>query len=253
MHELTENPEELLRRELAKGEAMRWSGRPTARAFRRRVSSRTSFGVLFALFGLVWMGVAVLILAMPQGGVGTSSRARSAGSAMNPALGSESRLSSGRRRPPTSAEKIFIPAFGSIFVVTGSVMGALSLKESSRARRTAYAVTDRRAIILEATRKGVEVESYEGEDLTSIRKRYHKDATGDLVFAAVRVGKRRVRWENNGHPHSTQGFYGVPEPRRVAKLLEELSRGKEAPPEPLAPDEADTETKADIPPPTRHR
>jgi hypothetical protein len=89
----------------------------------------------------------------------------------------------------------------------------------------------------------VEVESYEGEDLTSIRKKYHKDATGDLVFSAVRRGKRKVRWENNGHPHSTQGFYGVPEPRQVAKLLEDLSRGKHAPPEPLAPDAEDVQAQ----------
>ena len=221
-------PVDLLRGELSRGETLRWSGTPSARAFRARVASRTSFGVIFALFGLVWMGVATLILAMPESGVARNSRASRAGSTMNP--------EPKHRRPPTSAEKIFIPAFGSIFVVTGGVMAGLSFKESARARRTAYGVTDRRAIILEASRKGVEVESYEGEDLTSIRKKYHKDATGDLVFAAVRRGKRTVRWEHNGHPHSTQGFYGVREPRQVARLLEDLSRGKQAPPEPLAPD-----------------
>jgi hypothetical protein len=87
-----------------------------------------------------------------------------------------------------------------------------------RAKRTAYILTDRRAVVLSVGwRSKVSVRAFEAEGLTDLQRTERADGSGDLVFATdVTAGSR-------GRTRSTEvGFIAVRDVKEVEGRVRRL-------------------------------
>jgi hypothetical protein len=78
-----------------------------------------------------------------------------------------------------------------------------------KGQRTCYALTDRRAIVVQPVSFRIEMRSYTPDGLLSISRRERRDGAGDLIFAEVRT-EDQVRRE---------GFLAIDRVREVEDLL----------------------------------
>jgi hypothetical protein len=111
--------------------------------------------------------------------------------------------------------------FGLPFVGIGCVMLAAPWWAARMARRTAYALTTDRAIILAPSPwgGGVSVRSFSPGELGDVERVQRHDGSGDLILARewVRGSKGRMR-------EKTTGFIGVPAVQTVQLRIDELAR-----------------------------
>src|SRR5262249_8379046 len=127
----------------------------------------------------------------------------------------------GRNNRPPGVGGFFacFPLFGLPFVLIGLGMLSSPFWLRRKAKRTCYALTDRRAIVWEAGSFGsVQVLSYRPAELTKIRRVEYPDGTGDLVFEEeITIGTG-----NRGYSTTTrqrQGFMSIDHVRQVEELL----------------------------------
>jgi hypothetical protein len=171
---------------LRPGEQLLWVGQPQPSRFARSSIGLVLFGIPWTAFAIFWVTLASFGALQIGQGVGVISWA--------------------------------FPLFGVPFVVIG--LGFLSSPYWMRrkAKRTCYALTNRRALVWEAGVFGsVEVRSYQPADLTKIVRRDYADGSGDLVFE-----ERMVQRSGKGGTNvSTQerGFLGIANVRDIEELL----------------------------------
>ncbi len=112
----------------------------------------------------------------------------------------------------------FITGFGLIFVAAGLMGVTAPIRAWYRGSRTSYAVTDRRAIVLEPKiglgHVSFRVQSYPPGGLHEIYRNERGDGSGDLVFQEVvsfdHKNRRRV---------SRRGFLAIADVREVERLV----------------------------------
>ena len=82
------------------------------------------------------------------------------------------------------------------------------------ARHTLYAVTDRRAILIEAPFRRV-IQSFTGERLTTVVRREDRQGRGDIIFEreASRGSKDRTVYRD-------VGFFGLSDAKAVEQILQ---------------------------------
>jgi hypothetical protein len=173
--------EDVIRRELQPGEVMLWNGRGTH--FRMGVTAIPAvlFGTFFAGFAIFWIAMATVMGGKQGGAIGIF--------------------------------QIIFPLFGVPFLLVGLGVMASPFWAKRRAKNTLYALTNRRAIILEAAWFGSSrtVHSYEPSGLGAMTRVEHQDRSGDLVFERKITGTQK-----NGRPITKKvGFIGVPNVREV--------------------------------------
>lgn len=175
---------------LEPGETVRWSTRPLPRSFVVRAAPAIGYG-------LVLVGMAAWFLA------------ENAGIADRRALGSAAVL-------PSLLMAAITVAIG--LALLGSPLLAIRL-----AKRAAYAVTDRRAIILLPRAKGdPDVMSFPPSRLGVAEEMPRPDGTGDVVLGTVLVrtplgrGNRRLK---------RIGFFAVPDVAEAFGAVGELAKG----------------------------
>lgn len=115
----------------------------------------------------------------------------------------------------------FFPLFGLPFILVGIGLLSSPFWSRRRARNTIYAITDRRALIIQGARS-VETKSFGPDALAEITRRERRNGTGDVLFS-------RKEWRDSDGDRQTReiGFFSIPEPRRVETLLRELhARGR---------------------------
>lgn len=185
-----EDPRDVARRELRKGEKLIWADRPAPQALRRRHMTAFLFAIPFTAFACFWIWGA----------------SQAAGSST---MGS------------------IFPLFGLPFLGVGLWMLTAPLRAARRAGSTVYAITDQRLFILRGGRTR-SVQSFGPGDISKIERNEHDDGTGDVIFAeevashsvSVTVGYRRR--------HRTQvrdvGFFGIAEAREVEAAVVKLRR-----------------------------
>jgi hypothetical protein len=112
------------------------------------------------------------------------------------------------------------PLFGLPFILIGFGMLSSPCWVRRKARRSAYVLTDRRAILLTAGWRGsVTVRSFEPERLTDLRRKQYADGSGDLVFA------QDIRRDSDGDRHSANvGFLAIREVKAVEELVRALTQ-----------------------------
>jgi hypothetical protein len=181
--------DERVRNELTDGEHILWVGRPNPRRMAK-------FGWVVALFGIPFTAFAVFWIVMTSSMLGGW---RNGGG-------------------PFAWFSIIFPLFGIGPLVAG--LGLLSAPYwfARKARRTCYAITDRRAIVLEASLRGaLTVYSYGPKELTKQYRRENADGGGDLVFEEIMTVSR----SSNGPSTTTtkRGFLAIDDVRAVETLL----------------------------------
>lgn len=112
------------------------------------------------------------------------------------------------------------PLFGLPFVLLGLGMLASPFWVRRSAKRTAYVLTDRRAIVLSGGWGGsVTVRSFAPAQLTDLRRTQRSDGSGDLVF------KQDVSRGSRGDLRSTNvGFLAIADVKGAEERVRALTR-----------------------------
>jgi hypothetical protein len=187
-----------VRAELRDGERLLWVGQPLPARYARAAWPMVLFGIPWTAFAVFWIVMA--------GGMGFFA------------------ANAGPGGPGAGGAALFgccFPLFGVPFVLIGIGMLTSPIWLRRQARRTCYALTDRRAIVWKAQSfGGVEVRSYGPDDLTRLVRTENADGTGDLVFEEfVRTTRRYGNNGNRSTYRTRYGFLAIADVRRIEELL----------------------------------
>jgi hypothetical protein len=174
--------EAALTRELADGERVMWSGQPRPWSSSRRHLGEFLFGIPLLGFVAFWEAMAFNI---PKS---------------------------------KGAVSWFFPLWGVPFILIAVWFVLSPVRERIRSARTAYALTDRRALILEGSLSGKRtIRSYSTDRLVSLTRVEHPTGWGDLVFEEE---ERLVRGKGGRRIQLVpRGFLGIDSVRDVEQLV----------------------------------
>jgi hypothetical protein len=172
----------VIQRELAAGESLLWSGRPDPVR-----SSRAAYGCW--VFAVPWTAFSVFWMLMASG------------------------VLSGKLNLPFAL-------FGLPFVLVGLGMLMAPRWAYASAKKTVYAVTNQRLIVMTEGRFR-SVKSFYADDIGSLERRERPDGTGDLIFA-----KRAWRDSDGDRRYSETGFTGIRDVRSVEQLVYETFKSE---------------------------
>ncbi len=175
----------MVQSELQSGESLQWTG--TADPARAAISALPAalFGVPFAGFALFW------ITAAYRGSHAISK------SSNNPIGGVFS----------------FFPLFGLPFLFIGLGIVFAPLLAYFKAQKTAYAVTDKRVLVITGGRTRT-IKSCTPADIVSVDHRERAGGTGDVV-----IRTNSLMQTSNSISQSTVGLLGVSNVKEVARLV----------------------------------
>jgi hypothetical protein len=169
--------------ELRNGERVAWTGQPIPGRFARRGIGHVIFGIPWTAFALFWMAGA-----------------------------------SGFKMPDFSQGVGLFPLFGLPFVLIGFGMLSSPYWMRRKALKTAYVITDQRAIVLASGAFGsTTIRSFEPDRLKDIRRVQRPDGTGDLVF------ERTWSSDGDGGRFVEQGFLAISGVRDVERMITRLT------------------------------
>lgn len=188
---LNERLRQFLNREVQPGEQLRWFGQP--RPWRMAIRS-----IPIVLFAIPWTAFSIFWMAMAGGAAWFSHEHTESATA-----------------PSLSPMDLFacFPLFGLPFLLIGLGMLSSPFWMMRKARRTLYAVTDRRVIILSGS-WSTTVTTLMPDQLRDLTRKEKLDGSGDLYFEQPPV------YESRTQPRPThRGFIGIPNVREVEELV----------------------------------
>jgi hypothetical protein len=184
-------PEELVPlvdRELTSGESVAWVGQPIPSRLARAMLPSVLFGIPWTAFAIFWTVMA-----------------------------------SGAPRQSGSSGWLWVfPLWGVPFILIGFGMLSSPYWVLRRARRTAYVLTNQRAIVMSIGWRGkTAIRSFEPDALKDLRRNERSDGSGDLIFA------EDVSPGNRGRDRVTNaGFLAIKEVKNVEEQVRQLIRKK---------------------------
>jgi hypothetical protein len=112
-----------------------------------------------------------------------------------------------------------LPLAGFPFLIFGLIMAASPIWTARSARRTWYALTDQRAIVLRERSfgRGISVQSYEPNRLTAMERDEASDGSGDLIFEHFFTGNTDT--QIGPASRVRRGFLGIDSVRAVEELV----------------------------------
>ncbi len=174
---------QIAQREIDADEEILWAGRPNPARMSTRTLPVLLFGIPFTAFAVFW-----IVNAYNMGNSG-------------PSFG------------PGGGIGGFFPLFGIPFVLVGLGMLLSPLIAFHKGTQTVYAITNRRALIIEAGNSR-SVKSYPFSNMDNLERVENADGSGDIVFL------RETRRGSKGRTYTEPiGFFGVPEVRAVERML----------------------------------
>jgi hypothetical protein len=183
--------ESVARQEVGPNETVLWAGKPDPKRMALRSWPLTCFAIPWTAFAIFWV---VAASGMIFGG-----------------------------SSPSNAPGIFalFPLFGLPFVLIGFGMLLAPLWANLRAKKTVYAATERRLLIITEGRTR-NVQSFDASDIKDVERRERPDGSGDIVFA------RRTSYSRDSDGHGRQstteiGFFGVPNVRDVERWVRQVA------------------------------
>lgn len=181
--QLSDHLNALVEQELENGEVIRWFGQPIRSHYRRLGLPLVLFGIPWTAFAVFWMFGAA-----------------------------------GFRAPQFNQGFDFFPLFGIPFVLVGVGMLSSPVWMMWKSQRSAYVVTDRRAILFDGGLRSTTIRSFRRHQIGNLRRVQRSDGTGDLIF------DQRSWTDTDGHRHQTDiGFLSIPDVRHVEQLINEIS------------------------------
>ncbi|MBI1839243.1 MAG: hypothetical protein HYR88_00115 [Verrucomicrobia bacterium] len=176
--------------ELQSGERIVWMDQPIPKRYARGTMGLVLFGIPWTAFSLFWVCAA--------GGM----------------------IFFTGKKPP--AGFAFFPLFGLPFVLIGFGMLSSPFWSRRRARKVAYVITDRRAILVTGgLLRSFTIRSFLPAQLGDLRRHQYPDGSGDLAFA-------QDLWrDNDGDRRSRDvGFMGVRDVKAVEEKVAALARSQ---------------------------
>jgi len=176
--------ERLMEGELQRDERVVWSGVPSPSRMAKKSWPMVLFGIPWTAFAVFWVAGA-----------------------------------SDFRIPDFSSPTVFFPMFGLPFVGIGIFLLSSPYWAARKARKSAYYVTDRRALLIESTGfKGVKIRSFYPQDLGMLERNQRPDGSGDIILAKDH--------HNRGQDTRVTeiGFFGVPDVKSVEAHLAALAQ-----------------------------
>jgi hypothetical protein len=196
----TEALRQRIETEVEPNERLLWTGSPDPARRAAGGIPAMLFGIPFTLFALFWTAMAGGFSFMFAGVAGQSGG------------------------PGFATPFMFFPLFGLIFVVVGFGLLLSPLWAYLKAQRTIYAITDRRAIVLEENAFGSRsIRSFGPNEIVLMERRENANGIGDLVFS-----RERYSTYQNGRSRShirENGFFAIPDVRSVERILREAFLG----------------------------
>jgi hypothetical protein len=130
-----------------------------------------------------------------------------------------------------SKASILFAAFGLPFLAVGLGMFTSPIWVKRSAKRTAYALTDKRAILIQQKFKTLNVTSYRPEQLTDMEREQRVDGSGSLIFE--RIVSTHTSHNRHGHGHgaghrrtttttTNKGFLHIQHVKAVEDLVESM-------------------------------
>lgn len=175
-------------REIEPGERLQWMDVPAPRFFTGPATAAFLFGIPWTAFAVFWTVMA--------------------------AWGTRQAAHTGAPR----AFSILFPLFGVPFILIGLGMLSCPFWAYRKARRTVYAITDRRAILFEGGRS-LTVRSFPPDKLRNVFRKERKDGSGDVIFYC------RTRRDSDGDRHAQDvGFLRIRNAKAVEDLIQELAK-----------------------------
>jgi len=174
--------------ELDREEKLLWTGRPKSTRFVWRTMPIVLFAIPWTAFAVFWVVMAWY---------GTS-----------------------QAEDAPKGFQVCFPLFGVPFILIGLGMLSTPLCTILRTRRTAYALTNQRALIIIQGRQ-TKIESLESEQLTNITKQIRKDGSGDLIFNPGWTAEIPFKNVHNIKP-GENGFFGIPQVNEVEQIIREM-------------------------------
>lgn len=169
--------------ELSSGERVTWSGQPIPGRLARKAIPLVIFGIPWTAFAIFWTFGAWHTTKAAHDGYSSA-----------------------------------FPLFGLPFILIGLGMLSSPYWSWRRAKRTAYVLTNKRAIIFAGGSRGsVTVRSFDPERFTDLRRNQNPDGSGDIIFA------QDIRRDSEGARQSTDvGFLGVRDVKAVEDRVKSL-------------------------------
>jgi hypothetical protein len=183
-----------LREELRPGETIAWAGEPALAWFTRDSVPPFALGLVFSGFSLFWIAMAATAM----------------GSAAD----------AGQPHAGALLFRWGFPAFGLPFLAIGVGMLAAPLRLRVRARRSVFATTNERALIIEHNLRNVrEVRCIETRAIGAIVKRAKADGSGDVLFSVEHVPDSEAA---GGTRTVERGFFRVRDASAAEAAVREL-------------------------------
>lgn len=179
--------EQVIRQELSDGEKLLWAGRPDPAQAARKYIAITVFGCVWTLFISVFLVITQKMLHQATGSGGGA-----------------------------GVDQMFRLVFTlgpGLFLLVGLGMIASPAWGYARARRTIYAVTSQRLMIV-TTGNTRSVVTFDERDLHQIHRTERADGTGSIVFAL-----ESYRDSNGQTATRAHGFWGIPHVKHVEMLI----------------------------------
>ena len=179
--QLPPNLRTLVESELNDEEKIKWVGVPIPRRFAMRAIPIVLFGIPWTAFALFWMAGA-----------------------------------SGFRIPDFKQVTDLFPLFGIPFVLIGFGMLSSPYWMIRKARKTAYVLTNVRAILFDGG-FSTTIRSFGPERLKDLRRKQRSDGSGDLIF------ERKHTRDSDGDRQTTDhGFLAISDVKAVEDLVRQL-------------------------------
>lgn len=175
--------QEAIGRELEPGERIEWSGMPVPRFF-------TGQSVAGFLFAIPWTGFALFW---------TAGAARATADSGGP-RGFD-----------------YFPLFGIPFILIGIYLLLSPLWTFLKTRRTAYVITDRRAITFDGG-WSTTIRSFRPHELQNLARKERRHGRGDIV-----ITRRVYRDGDGGQQTEDIGFLHIDNPREIEQRLRQLA------------------------------
>lgn len=178
-----------LENELEPGEKVFWSQAPVPRWFTASTIATFLFAIPWTAFAIFWICGAA-----------------------------------GFKWPDFSEPFSFFPLFGLPFLLIGFGLLASPYWNYRRMKNTLYAITDRRAIVMNGG-WNIRIQSYQPEILDQLDRNERRDGTGDIIFASAAslpVGR-------NNQYFTPTGFFSITDPKTAEGFLRALARKPASP------------------------
>ena len=166
--------QDLVERELEPDEELIWVGQPIPIYFTASSIAAVLFAIPWTLFALFWI-------------CGTA----------------------GFKIPAFGPEMLF-PLFGVPFVLVGLGMFCSPLFVRAWLKKTAYVITDQRAIIFAGAFFSTKIVSFPPEELGKLQRKEKADGIGDVLFGGTSFADAHLAGQNQQIPGlPTNGFWNI--------------------------------------------